>query len=292
MQQRLLSRIDKLEVERDGLVVGSVSEDIEDLEETLATLDMTIEDKNMALDGQAEKVTELREEQSLAIEKRDNLRAELQKSRGRQASLEALQQAALGQTGGAVNEWLEKQGMVDFPRLAEKLSVSDGWDIAVETVLGKSLQAVYSDKSFADISEALGDLDRGELMVFGAAAASSGDVGDGSFLISKVICDVNLAPLLKGIYVANDLADAMAKQINLKDDESVITKDGLWLGSNWLRVAKEDDASSGVIGRQQELETLEEKIDTLESEIEALNEALEKVKLSLQDNERAPRRRP
>lgn len=64
--------------------------------------------------------------------------------RGRHASLEALQQAAMGQDTG-VMVWLEQHGLASAPRLAEKLQVESGWELAVETVLGDSLQALCVD---------------------------------------------------------------------------------------------------------------------------------------------------
>ena len=69
---------------------------------------------------------------------------ELQRLNGRIASLEALQQAALNSGKGAA-EWLQEHNLAERPRLAEGLRVEQGWELAVETVLGADLQAVLLD---------------------------------------------------------------------------------------------------------------------------------------------------
>ena len=43
---------------------------------------------------------------------------------------------------------------------------------------------------------------------------------------------------------------------SLQPGESVITPEGIWLGNNWLRVSKDQDATAGGITRQAELESL------------------------------------
>ena len=36
-------------------------------------------------------------------------------------------------------------------------------------------------------------------------------------------------------------------------DESVITRDGIWLNRSWLKVLREEDPAAGVFQREQEL---------------------------------------
>jgi chromosome segregation ATPase len=68
----------------------------------------------------------------------------LNEARGRFASLQALQQAALGQSDGGI-QWLTGQGLAEKPRLGQQIKVKPGWETAVETVLGEYLQAVCVD---------------------------------------------------------------------------------------------------------------------------------------------------
>ena len=52
------------------------------------------------------------------------------------------------------------------------------------------------------------------------------------------------------------LSEALALQPSLSAIESVVTRDGIWLGNNWLRVARDKDATAGVLKRKQELATI------------------------------------
>ena len=284
VQQRLIDRIDKLEVERDNLVVGDVAEEIESLDEEVAGLELEIESKNEHIESFSEKITELRDKQQEDSDKRDELRSELQTAKGRYASLEALQQAAMGDNSGDLAEWMETAGLADSPKLAETLTVDDGWDVAVEAVLGKTLQAVCSDKVLEDIESQLGEFASGELVVFekgdGPSASSKPEL-----LLSKVTSSTDLTSILGSVYTAETLTEALSMRASLQAHESVVTKEGVWLAKGWLRVARGDDLNSGVIARKQELETLVEKIASLEEQVDLLTENLDNIKVELKDAE-------
>lgn len=284
VQQRIIQRMEKLEVERDSLVVGDVKDDIEILEEEMAALELTIEEKTEHTELQSETIVALRDKQQSAADQRDAMRSELQSSKGRLASLEALQQAALGQSSKSMGQWLETQGLAQYPRLAEKITVETGWEKAVEVVLGASLQAICSEQTIADISPTLAQLEKGQLTVLDTSLSAGGASADA--LAGKITSDINLSGFVQHVFVAEDLDAALARRATLAAHESVVTKDGLWLGANWIKVVKEDDENSGVIARQQEMDVLAEKVAELEEQIEAISEELESSKLALQDAER------
>jgi len=77
---------------------------------------------------------------------------------------------------------------------------------------------------------------------------------------------------------------------HLSAAQSVITRDGLWLGVNWLRVARDQDARAGVLKRQQALESLTRKLSECQSIIDALSvekstteQALRELEVSRED---------
>jgi len=283
VQSRLLERITKLEAERDGLVIGDVKDEIAELDEEVASLELSAEEKSIAVESLTESVNQLREKQHQINEERDQLRSELQSSRGRFASLEALQQAALGQ-GGKMGDWLESQGLHNFPRLAEMLTVDQGWEKAVEAVLGKSLQAVCADQTLEQLSNAIGQLDAGEVTLF-AKADTAHKSAVTTTLLSKVQSPIDLSSQLQGVLVVDDLSTALQSRSSLDAGQSLVTRDGIWLGRNWLKLVKDDDANAGVIARKQELELLQEKIETLEERVELLSESFENTKMELSDAE-------
>jgi chromosome segregation protein len=87
-----------------------------------------------------------------------------------------------------------------------------------------------------------------------------------------------LTSLLSGILTAEDLPAALALRGQLQAHESVVTRDGLWLGPNWLRVSRGADAESGVLARKQDLENLQQAIALCEEQIASRADARSQVR--------------
>jgi chromosome segregation protein len=275
VQQRLLQRIEKLKEEKANLQIDGVDEEIGQLTEQLAELDLTAEEKRSQVESITEQLDQRRNDNTRNSNELDQIRSQLQTMRGRHASLDALQQAALGEKNKAVTQWLAAQNLTNQPRLAESVKVQDGWDKALETVLGNTLQAVCVEGLDA-VTSVIGNLTQGELVLFDTSAKSStGDAKKASLLSGKVSAAWDVAGVLNGIYIAEDLPAALQLRSQLTSNESVITKDGIWVGAHWLRVARDSDASSGVIARKQEIEELSAKIADAEEKVEQLSSALE-----------------
>jgi chromosome segregation protein len=179
-------------------------------------------------------------------------RRETQEVEGRIVSLEALQRAALGQSQGKVVDWLKSRGLERSPRLAQQLSVDKGWDRAVETVLGGYLEAVCVD-SLEDVASTLESLTAGTVTFFAGVegAVASGHSAD--TLRSRVRGPAGLDALFEGIVATDTLGDALALRSRLRPGQSVITRDGIWIGPDWLRVSRDKDAHEGVIEREERL---------------------------------------
>ncbi len=288
VQSRLLQRIEKLEAEKESLVVGDVEEEINELDEELATLELTLEGKNQSVERLSDQVNDLREKQHQLGDERDKVRDILQTSKGRRASLETLQEAALGRSSGALGEWLESEGLGDYPRLAEKLSVSEGWDKAAEVVLGSSLQAVCSDGGLDEFFSRLASFDAGELTILAKSDIQAVSTSSISLecLAGKLESSFNLSAMVAGIYLAENLEQVSQFRGQLAPAESIVTRDGIWIGPNWLKVAKEEDSQSGVIARQKELESLELHIVELEESADNIVAEYEQTKLQLLDKEK------
>lgn len=280
---RANTRIAVLRADVERLSGETVEAEIGPLEDMLQTQEAQLERISTELGGLSTMIEKQREENLSLTKSLDVRKSELQSLSGRQASLEALQQAALGQQDDAEVNWLEKHGLGGQGRLAENIQVEDGWDAAVETVLGDHLQAVCVDGLDA-VSALLGDFGKGHLnfITTGGPEQSQGESGS---LLSRISGDAALGPLLQGIKTAPDLASAMALRANLAAGESIVTKDGLWLGKSWLRVNKDKDAQAGIIKRQQELVSLADKISRATGDVDRLNSELESGMASLQQAE-------
>ena len=271
--QRMQQRTGKLEEEKSGLSAGPVEEEIELLAEQLAEADLQLEERQQRLEQHAEQINEHRENNIVLDNDLDEARNQLQSKRGRHASLEALQQAALGQQQGAISDWLKSNGLAANARLAENLKVASGWETAVETVLGDHLQAVCVEgiDAVAALAESL---EKGSITLLDNTQAPSSSSSVAETLASKIEDGQQAEGLLAGIYTAVDLSAALALRSQLAAHESVVTPEGLWIGCNWLRVAKDSDEQAGVLQRQQELEALTISLVETEEKVEALDSQL------------------
>lgn len=285
VQQRLLERTRKLEDEKQGLVVGEVEEQINELEQELAEVSLELEQKQEQSQQAAEQVQNLRGgERDLAAEL-DEWRGKNQLAKGRQASLEALQQAALGRSNKLINQWLEEAGLSGKPRLADRIKVVSGWEKAVETVLAQDLQGVYVADSFEQHAGELPTLEKGSLTLLEDSQTSVST--QSKSLIEVVSGAPEAAPLLVGIYRADTLDEALLRRNQLQPHESVVTRDGIWVGPNWIRVTREQDASAGMIERRQQLEELETEIAEQQERIASVSARLQESKTQLAEMEKS-----
>jgi len=210
-----------------------------------------------------QRLAELRSEEHSLSESRDRLRHEIRSDSGRLSSLEALQQAALGKNEQTTSALLDRHGLGSVSRLAQQLTVTEGWELAVETALGEYLEALYVE-DMARVSPWLDELEKGHLTVFdrGGAIASAAPVsGTGSRLSDMVRGEPDMKSLLGSIRVAESLDEALSLRGTLVAGQSVMTREGIWVGPNWLRVSRGEDSHAGVFQREIELRELSERIE-------------------------------
>jgi len=187
------------------------------------------------------------------------IQGEINRREGRLESLKALQQSVTEGGGGAA--WLESSGLSLAPRLVEQLEVQDGWEAAVETVLGFWLDAVLVDAPAAlatglGQSSAAGGVDF-ELTLLGGR--SSGIPVIAGSLAEKVTAPDVIIAQLNQVQVAATLAAALESVAGDDGAASVITPEGQWLGHGWVRVAGSQSGKAGMLARKQEIKTLQTK---------------------------------
>ncbi len=281
--QRHQQRRERLEGEQANLDGSELDSEIEQWQEQLLSGE---EQQQEAQQQQDDLQESLSASQSVRRELESDLnqqRQRQQKQSGRLASLEALQQAALGQQEQGVVSWLQSQNLADRPRLAEQLEVDEGWQRAVETVLADHLEAVCVDQ-IDPVAPLLESLQHGSLLLL-ERDGSAAPINKAESLLNKVRSGENLQALLACVYVADDLATALQQRTNLQAHESLITPEGIWLGRNWLRIKQDDDKNSGVLARSQEIKTLSAEQAQLEQQIEQLEQRLEMVLATAQGQE-------
>ena len=272
--RRLAERQDTLSTEANSFQASPAEEEMAMIQEMLAEAELAREtiDKQRIDNGEAIEI--LREQEKVAAAHHNEVRSRQQALKGRHASLEALQQAAMGDD--AEKQWLVTKGLADNPRLVDAIKPDSGWEVAVETVLGSYLQAISVDDVVSNLG-LLDDFKKGELLLIGQSAVAEKGGSKGKSLSDLVKGDAADA-LMANVYAAESLSEALKLQPTLSSIESVVTREGIWLGSNWLRVARDKDATAGVLQRKRELETIAE-------ETAILSEKVIEVEDGRQDNE-------
>lgn len=273
--EKAKQKIIQLEQEQDRYEDSDLQKQVEILRQETTQLEEEQHDAKQQLELTVGSIKQQRESIQQHQHELDDIRNNLQQAHGRQASLQALQQAALDQQSGDALLWLEKHGLDSQQRLAQILQVEPGWERASEVVLGDSLQAVCID-NLDPLANILSELNKGELNFFvtshhGSLPRQSGMTP----LREKITSDCAIGDLLDGVYVAEDIATALSQRDQLASHESIVTKDGIWLSQNWLRVVKEADQESGILHREKSLNELVMQIETLNSRRELLENEFE-----------------
>lgn len=250
--ERLAERQRKLADERDQLSADPQDAAMLELTEQVASSELLLEELQLSEQDVLERLEAVREQLQQLNQSHQQLQGEQQRLGGRLASLEALQQAALEPSAGA-GEWLREQGLQQRPRLAEGLRVEAGWELAVETVLGADLQAVLVD-DFNQLDFAA--LEQGDLRLL--LAAGEGARVPGS-LLDKVEGRTDLSPWLGQVRPVETLEQALNQRASLLAGESLVSRDGYWVGRHFLRVSRGSEAQGGVLARAQEIEQLAEQ---------------------------------
>lgn len=283
LEQKLIAlkqTLTKLTEEQAKFQFSDLDSEIDVLSQQLSEARATSEEKAETLEEMRESIVTLQSTQKQRTQQLDEVRNTVQQLRGRQASLEALQQTALGQRNDRLVQWLSKHNLDKNRRLAQGVEVDAGWEFAVEQVLGSHMQAVCVD-NIAQIAKQAVDLQEGSVILFATQSTSSSTANKATTLLSKVKSEWSLDSILAGIYVADTLEHALSLSESLAAHESVITPEGIWLSANWLRLTRDENPEAGVFQREQELKQLAQTIDEkstlmtqLEAEIEEIHDQI------------------
>ena len=227
-----------------------------------------------ALTDIGEKIRKLRDQDQKLTRLVDERRGAVQAAQARFASLEALQKAALGEGDEGVQRWLEGENIDGERRVAKTLDVADGWERAVETVLGDYLQAVCVP-DIAPLTASIANLKSGNVTLLLDSAADASAAGAPEMLAGKVSgAPQSISGILSRVRIAESLGEALATRDTLREGESVVTADGIWLGRSWLRVSRDKDSRSGVLSREHEMRRVKTNLREYRARFESARKLL------------------
>ena len=267
-QQTLNETLAQENIDQLRLSAEAINKRSADLEQQLETLETKIQDDRIAVDSGSA---------ALDVEKN-----ELHGLNARLESLRELQATAEGKHDDQLANWLNNKNLSAKPRLSGNIQVEAGWEKAVERVLGNALAAICVDK----LDPVIGDLESlkaSSLAVLENTSATH-SVSEDS-LLKKIQSEFNLFPLAGKVKFAEDLTDANKRRSGLADDESIVTRSGILLGSNWISMINQEGANAGILARAREIESIESKLSGLEEKINQQQADLDGLRLNIKDQE-------
>lgn len=282
----LANRLDRMNDELSGLDTAELEADKTRIELQINQKNAILNELEATISAGNEQVLEKREAQKNLSSQLDSARSILQQQRGKNASLEALQQASQSEKS-EVNEWLSHQQLDSAPRLLDTLEVQHGWETAIETVLGEALHSVTL-KSLDSVFNDLANLEQSNISFIELDSNVQGSASQIALpFLTEKLNNSSASGLLHNIFAADNLAQAAQYRTKLGSHDSIVTKDGIWLGVNWLKVLKQQGSKSGVIERRQQLLELAKEISISEKSIASLEQSMALSEQALIDAEQA-----
>lgn len=256
-QRRQETRLSEIDEALNGIEVGELRREVAQADDLYERLGDTVEELDAAVRTQRAEIEQLSDEAQ-------DLRDDLRKLEARLESLRDLQASDLQiEDNEVLVEWLERSGLNTAPRLASEMEVESGWETALDRVLGRRASAYcVVDCDNEQLREGM------DIVLVERTRSPEVRIAELPQLLEKIRCqDVDLTPWLSGIYVADDIDQALEWRPQLAADESIVTRGGAWVGSNWIELQPQR-GRGGVVARESEIEDLSRRVEAMSGELE------------------------
>ncbi len=210
----------------------------------------------------------------------------------RLAALSKLQEDV--QKQGSLEPWLQKHGLAGLTRLWQRLHVEPGWETALESVLRERMNAIELRQLDQAVAlEADAPPSRLALFQLPVAAAPQAPTLPLKPLSGMLrVTDADLKTLLNdwlaGVYVCDDMAQAVAMRGRLAPGQALVVASGHLVDRHGIRFYAADSEQAGLLARQQEIEHLRRDIkaqqliaDQAQSAVTRAESALQQVSQSM-----------
>ena len=164
-----------------------------------------------------------------------------------------------------LDKWFAAQGLDASASLDKQLHIAAGWEHAVEIALGAFLRArtrAQLDDSWAPPAP---PAPAALVETSGSASASDGS-------LAACVLGGNYPQFLLSVQTAEDLPAALSRRHSLRPGESIITRAGVWLGSNWLLLNPKADNS--LIEQRRQLQDYQSQLQQLQQQQQQLQQQL------------------
>ncbi|SPC13872.1 chromosome segregation protein SMC [Cupriavidus taiwanensis] len=262
MLQQLEQRRERLSAEDKGLDRPDETR-LEQARAELAEQEALVEEAQAVLADAEESVPRLDEARRAAQARVHSEAAAIATIEARLAALRQLQENV--QTDGKVQPWLAKHELAELPRLWKKVHIESGWENALESVLREKLAAL--EVSNLDWVKAfLSDAPPAKLAFYSPPAAArplETPAGLRPLMALVQITEPGIRAVMQDwladVYVATDMAQALAARNTLPDGASFVVAEGHLVGRNAIQIYAADSEQAGMLAREQEIENLQKQ---------------------------------
>lgn len=245
--------------------LATLKQELSDHDQACRACESELQTSETALEGILNKIDARRDELSRFTNHSHELNSRLN-------SLEEIQSAYLADDDHAIENWIHAMGLEGGGKLFEQLSIAEGWEDAVDRVLGDLLSARCIEKI---VEESLKHRPDATLSLIQSTAGTDIAGPHADHLLAKIDDGKEwLCGLLDGVRTANSIEDALARQGELKGQDIFVTRNGDLVGSNWIRFCKSDQQKTGMLVRREEISQLRRKIEKTNDQIQTVKSNL------------------
>ena len=284
LEQRLIRLGESIEAAKPD----SDSEQLELLTGQLAQAETMVNNEREAIERLKASVVEQRERGDTLRAQQDELRREIQMLEGQRASLEALQSNSGDTDDEAIRDWLDRRHLGNLQSVIEVIAVDEGYERAAELVLRDALSGLVLDSAEAITAES-GELPAGLTLISGAQTNRSNNSG---LLAHFLSVPSGLGALIDEVRVVDSWEQALSARASLNDRESVVSRDGVWVGADWIKTSIDGQDEAGLLARQRQLTEVVGQVATksrmlgdVDAQLQSAVTALQMVESEINDKE-------
>ena len=278
---RLARRTEQLNSELASLSEVGQAEASEDFAERLEILETQRSELEAQRLSTAEQRDALRVQLTDARRELSETQTRLQQVGGRLSALESLQERDQSNAGETLAQWIEQSGLSDLSPLIETLSVEPAWRIAAERVLGDDLHGLVA--SSADL--AVESLDAFNAARFYLQGQTCRDKREGT--LASAVQGEWVPSYFNTIRIFDTIDEAREARSGLAAGESLITREGVWFGPDWIRLSQPMEKGDSALYRQEQIDSLRAEQIALETTVVQLEERCSGFESAISDQESA-----
>ena len=227
-------------------------------------------------------ILDLRGSLETALDEKNRISQARHGDASRLHSLKEIQASALGEDDEEYQAWVRSHGLNESPQLVSGVSVADGWQQAADAVLAPFLRALVVSTEIGGIS--LENATAADLSLIEKGAGRR--VEDPSSLAHYVTStDTDLSALVEHVCVVEDVQAALSMRASLSGGQIAVTRDGVLVGANWIRLPGSQSRNLGLLGREEEIRSLESRVTALDEQLEQTSRQVDRLRSELSEQE-------